>query len=514
MGTQTSREYHDESTISIPSLKRAIISLVVLFFVYVLNQTDRQVLPVLIPAGLRCSYNSSDHQCVSHSMYNATFQNCDPEDCIEFDDTQQGILTGVAFTVMYTVAGIPLARVADKTSRVVVLLVGCFFWSLMVFFTGFAKTFWELLLSRMMLGIGEATCNPAAYSLIADYFLPLHRAKALSFYHFGIYLGGAIGYGLGALNSVICWRWVFFSLSILGFLMVLIAAFVLRETQGESTSLLQYGSYSIKETVVLLMTTKAYVILTSAAAIREIGGYALGTWLATFYSRRFGQTSVDYGVNIGLVVLFGGTTGCLIGGYLADRYSTNNRPAKAYVIAVSQIVAAPCVVAPLIVPDVTASYGLLFLAYLTAETWVGCSAAIVQDLFAPSLRAQASAVYIAVGTIIGGSIGPSLVPLILKHSHWDSCGMGMGYALMTIVPTSYLISALLFFLVGCQMTEEIIISDETIRLTYESSEHDCSMHESSTEIESVSLGSRKSKKRRKSYSRSFTASQDETQLYS
>ncbi|XP_033096583.1 protein spinster homolog 1-like [Anneissia japonica] len=503
MGMKASKEY-SEDTINIPSLHRAIVSLMVLFFVYVLNQTDRQVLPVLIPAGLRCSFNSSD-QCVVLITNNKT-PKCD---CIDFDDTQQGILTGAAYTVMYTLAGIPLARVADKTSRVIILLAGIFFWSLMVFLTGFAKKFWVLLVARMMLGIGEASCNPAAYSLISDYFLPLHRAKALSFYHFGIYAGGAIGYSLGALSSVICWKWTFFSLSILGFVTVLVAAFVLREAQREAP-LLKYGSYTIKETAALLITTKPYVMLTTAAAIRHIGGYALGTWLATFYMRQFSQDSVDYGINIALVVLFGGSLGCLIGGILADRYSTSKRQAKAYVIAVSQCIAAPCIVAPLLVPKVSTSYGLLCLAYLTAETWIGCSAAIVQDLFAPSLRAQASAVYIAVCTIIGGSIGPSLVPLILNVSGWDACNKGMGYALLTIVPTSYLISAFLFFLVGYMMTEELIISDETIHLTYESSEHSYSVYDSSTEVESASLGS---KRKRRSKSQEFTSSQHETQLY-
>jgi hypothetical protein len=175
----------------------AVVLLIVLLAVYVLNQADRLVLPVVIPNGLRC--NVGKDECAGPNTTNDTSTGNDTiqngtgtnEDCIQFNDDQQGLLTGPAFTVIYVLAGLPLARLADTRSRPLVLLLGLTFWSVMVLLTGFTKAFWELLVLRIFLGIGEASCNPVAYSLLADIFPVQHRAFAFSVYHYGVYLGEA-----------------------------------------------------------------------------------------------------------------------------------------------------------------------------------------------------------------------------------------------------------------------------------------------------------------------------------
>ena len=158
----------------------SLILLSLLLFIYVLNQADRLVLPVVIPAGLRCNVQTnrtclpktiSNHANQSVRRDEATLQrqgaafvaNVTPttsgEDCIPFSDTDQGLLTGPAFTVIYVIAGLPFARLADLTSRPLVLILGLTFWSAMVLATGFVATFWELLLLRIFLGVGEVSYN-------------------------------------------------------------------------------------------------------------------------------------------------------------------------------------------------------------------------------------------------------------------------------------------------------------------------------------------------------------------
>lgn len=141
----------------------AVVLLVVLLLIYILNQADRLVLAVLIPSGLRCddstNSNTSDESCLVHISSNDTelVNSSDNTDCIPFNDAEQGLLTGPAFIVIYVVTGLPLAWLADTRSRPLVLLIGVGFWSAIVLLTGFVRKFWELLLLRILLGVGEVS---------------------------------------------------------------------------------------------------------------------------------------------------------------------------------------------------------------------------------------------------------------------------------------------------------------------------------------------------------------------
>ena len=139
------------------------IVLLLLLLIYVLNQADRLVLPVVIPSGLRCesgSVNICDNSTANDSNATTT-----KEDCISFSDYEQGLITGPAFTVVYVLFGLPISRIADRWSRSITLLIGLITWSAVAFFTGFVQTFWQLLLLRIFLGIGEVSLYSLYVSL-------------------------------------------------------------------------------------------------------------------------------------------------------------------------------------------------------------------------------------------------------------------------------------------------------------------------------------------------------------
>ena len=139
----------------------AMVLLIVLFIIYVLNQADRLVLAVLIPAGLRCDLgnSSNDTSCVVPSNQSDSENRTDFTDCIEFNDFEQGLLTGPAFTIIYVLAGLPLAWLADTASRSLVLIIGLSFWSAMIVLSGSVVVFWQLLVLRIFLGVGEVREN-------------------------------------------------------------------------------------------------------------------------------------------------------------------------------------------------------------------------------------------------------------------------------------------------------------------------------------------------------------------
>lgn len=142
------------------------IVLFLLLLIYVLNQADRLVLPVVIPSGLRCE-SSSSGECDNSTTSNDSDVTSSSEDCISFNDYEQGLITGPAFTVVYVICGLPISRIADRWSRSITLLIGLAAWSSVAFCTGFVQNFWQLLLLRIFLGIGEVsyvylsmcTCN-------------------------------------------------------------------------------------------------------------------------------------------------------------------------------------------------------------------------------------------------------------------------------------------------------------------------------------------------------------------
>jgi MFS family permease len=113
------------------------------------------------------------------------------------NDVEVSLLGGFAFVLFYTIMGIPLGRLTDRTNRVRLIAVGIFFWSLMTMTCGLARSFTQLFLARVGVGVGEATLSPAALSIIADYFPPKKLGTATSVYLTGSWIGTGLAFILG-----------------------------------------------------------------------------------------------------------------------------------------------------------------------------------------------------------------------------------------------------------------------------------------------------------------------------
>ncbi|XP_070541779.1 MFS-type efflux pump MSMEG_3705-like [Ptychodera flava] len=435
---------------------RALGSLLILFMVYVFTQADRQLLPALIPSGLRCypkAGDDKDHECSIYANKSDGF--CSPEDCITLNDFQHAALTGLAYVFAYLIAGIPIGRLADLSSRVKVVGFGVFVWCAMVLITGLSNSFWVMLLARVGVGVGEVSCNPSSYAMLSDLFYT-SRTKALAFYHLGFYIGSSLGFAVGATNVVLCWRWPFFFLAFAGFIMVVIIVLFLKDPEPEERILPEPVPQSCKETALQLLKSKPYIMICIASSVRMISAFALLAWLPTFYARKYNLPADEYSGKLALIVLVGGCTGSLTAGYLADRASVNKKQAKAYVIGLSQLLATPLVVGAFAVDEQGLSFFLFFLSYIFSETWIGVSATIVQDLTVPDIRAQSSAVYVVFHTLIGGTLGPLLGAILLEKMYpQDVCDENIGHVLIIVVPVCYGLSAILYTVVGILIKKQI-----------------------------------------------------------
>ena len=149
---------------------------------------------------------------------------------LKITDTQLGLLGGLSFAILYTVLGIPIARLAERWNRVSVIALAMVVWSGFTVACGFAGSFVQLLAMRVGVGVGEAGCSPPSHSLISDYYEPKRRATALSVYAFGIPLGGMIGAVAGGwLAKNFGWRVAFMAVGAPGVVMAVILKLIVKE---------------------------------------------------------------------------------------------------------------------------------------------------------------------------------------------------------------------------------------------------------------------------------------------
>ena len=206
-------------------------------------------------------------------------------------DTQLGMMGGLAFALFYTALGVPIGLLADRRSRVWIMTVALALWSGFTALCGVAQNFWQLFLSRMGVGVGEAGGVAPAYSLIADYFPPAERARALAVYSFGIPLGSAAGIFLGGwIASTIDWRTAFIVVGLAGLALAPIFRLVVRDpVRGRfDPPRAQTTAPPFGEVMRTLAAKPSFWLLSFGAGSCSILGYGLIFWLPSFFARTYG----------------------------------------------------------------------------------------------------------------------------------------------------------------------------------------------------------------------------------
>lgn len=333
---------------------------------------------------------------------------------LNLDDTQFGLLGGLAFAVFYTVLGIPIARFAERGNRVGIISGALAIWSGFTALCGMATSFTQILLFRFGVGIGEAGCTPPAHSLISDYVKPEKRASALALYSMGVPIGTFAGFALGAIIAAnFGWRAAFYLVGVPGVLLALLAFFTLKEPRKLGLSLPPAQKASFGEALKELSSKPSYWFAVLGATTVSFLGYGHAYFLPAFLARVHGMGLQERGVSFAFMVLFAGVLGTWAGGKIADHYA--KKDARAYVTlpAIAFALGAPFFLIALFWP-VGAMSGyivLLFLAVPTAmnSVWYGPVYAAIQGLVKPHTRATAVAVMFFVLNLIALGLGPTAV---------------------------------------------------------------------------------------------------------
>lgn len=402
--------------------------LAVLFVVYVFNFIDRQILSILL-------------QPIKEDL--------------QVSDTAMGFLTGFAFAVFYAIAGLPLARVADRWVRRSLIALSLATWSLMTAASGLARNFTDLALARVGVGIGEAGCTPPAHSLLSDYFPPEKRATVLAVYACGIYMGVGLGFWLGGwLNDAFGWRVAFMVIGLPGVAMAVVVRFTVREPprgMSERTAATS-RTYSLGETWRFLTRLPSGRRLSLGAAFQAFVGYGLGAWIPAFFIRLHGMTPGELGLWLSWITGIGGAIGAFSGGWLADRWVRDQPKARVYISLVGALCSIPFIVAALVLENTTLALLSFFPANIFGTMWIGSAGSIVQDLAPPAMRATAAAVFIFILTMIGLGAGPQTVGILN-----DLIGTpdAIRYSLLWVAVSTSLLSAVFFWLTGKTLERDI-----------------------------------------------------------
>ena len=397
-------------------------ALFLLFMVYTCSYLDRQILNILAEQ-------------VKRELH--------------LHDWQVGLMTGLAFALLYSILGLPIARYAERADRPRLIGAAIAIWSLATACSGLALNFTQMIVARIVVGIGEAGATPPAHSLISDYTAKAKRASALAFYSMGIPFGTLAGLALGGvISDYFGWRVAFFVVGIPGLLLAVLAALFLREPRraARATTEKPLASVPLGQALLQLMRVPTFRNIAMGAALVTVTGYGLGPFLASFFLRTQGAELAQIaawsglkplgflGLALGVSGGLAGMIGTWFGGQLADKWARTDVRAYLLVPAIATLLSLPCFLMTFLSTSVIAGLAWKALASILFSTWYGPIYAAAHSVVPNNMRATSSAVVLMLTNLIGLSFGPLIVGFMSDvFNHQWGLGEGEGLRLAMIV---------------------------------------------------------------------------------
>ena len=326
-------------------------------------------------------------------------------------DSAVGLLTGAAMAVFYVAAGIPLGVLADRTSRKRMIVAALTAWSVLTAACGMAQSFWQLLISRIGVGIGEAGGTPPSQSLLSDKFPPRARAFAMTLFAVGAAAGAAMGSSLGGwISDTYGWRTVLLVFGAMGVPLALIVALTVREPRrGRLDTVAPTRPTSLAETLTFVRSQSSLMHILAGSAVLTYWGWGLVWWTPAFLLRSHGMTLTQSGEALGLMHGIGGAAVTLATAAIMHRMATISARYQARFIALTTLAATvPSIFAYL---SVDRSVALLMLWAFVPITYlyIGPTLALAQNLVRADMRSQTCAFVVFVCNVANLAIAPLLI---------------------------------------------------------------------------------------------------------
>lgn len=323
-------------------------------------------------------------------------------EAFQLSNLQIGFLYGTAFSFIYAFAGIPMGRLADKTSRKWMICIGLFVWTLMTFLSGFATSFIFLVTARMLVGLSQAMLSPAVYSYLADLFPPEKRATVFSLYASGIFLGiGASFLVGGTIANNYDWRTSLIAVSVPGMLLLPFAIWFIKEPERKNQNGSVDESIFTELWVILRKRTIQYHLI--GFSLLACSGYTILAFVGTIFSDVFNRPDLtpQYGWFI-----FGVGITVILSGRIADFLAKKNPSRRFLMGIIAALAGLPFYGFGFFTSNAETAFILIGIGVLFSSSYNGVAAALIQYFVTAEQRALAGGLYLFVISIAGFGLGP------------------------------------------------------------------------------------------------------------
>lgn len=359
-------------------------------------------------------------------------------DSLLLSNFQIGLLYGPAFSVVYAIAGIPMGRLTDKTSRKTMICFGLFIWSLMTVLSGFAASFTFLITARLFVGLSQAILSPAVYSYMADEFSPDKRATIFSLYASGIFIGIGLSFLAGGTISLIYdWRMAMIAVGMPGILLAPFAWWFLTEPGRKNFPVI--SDSTIMADILLMLRKPAirwHLIGFSSLACT---GYTILSFAGNVFNDVF--NSPEFIPKFGWF-MFGVAGTVIISGKTADLLSKKNPARRFWMGIIAALGGIPFYLLGLFHSSVEMAFIFIGIGVLISSSYNGVAAALLQYFVHSKQRALAGGLYLFVISIAGFGVGPPLTGWLT-----DSVFSGkysVSYAIITVITVNGIIAVFSF----------------------------------------------------------------------
>lgn len=381
--------------------KKASYGTVFLFtLIYILSFVDRQIIAVL---GVQI------------------------RDALQLSNFQIGLLYGPAFSFIYAIAGIPMGRLADRTSRKLMICVGLFIWSLMTVLSGFAASFMFLVTARLFVGLSQAMLSPAVYSYLADTFSSQKRATIFSFYTGGIFIGIGLSFVVGGSVSLVYdWKTAMVAVGVPGLVLAPIVWIYIKEP-NRPVHVVKPETNTIGEIIALLRkkTIRWHFVGFSALACT---GYTLLAFVGNVFNDLFREPAFIPAFGWFMMGVAGSV---IISGRIADYLARKKQEYRFILGIVAALCGLPFYIYGLFQPDASTAFICIGVGVLISSSYNGVAAALLQYFVRSDQRALAGGLYLFVISIAGFGLGPPVAGWLIDTVY--SGTYAVSYSLITIM---------------------------------------------------------------------------------
>jgi MFS family permease len=392
-----------------PSPRRAWYALSVLTVALMVSTIDRSILSLLVSP-------------IKHDL--------------GVTDTQMSLLLGMAFVSIYAFLGLPIARIADVSSRRRIIGIGIAFWSLTTALCGVAHSYLQLFLARVGVGAGESSFAPATYSMLTDSFPKEKLARAMAVMSIGFTAGSGLALILGGwvihlvtglpkvrlplVGDIHAWQLAFFAVGLPGLLLALVMATVkepARRGLMATDAGRQAKSLPLRQIVAFLRSERTtYWPIFLAMGIKSLMLFGVMGWTPTFFVRTYGWTVPQIGFMIGLILLIISPLGLMAGGWLAERYAKKGYDdANMRVVLIATVASLPVTILYPLMPTPELALAGIALVQFILSLGIGPGNAALQIITPNQMRGQVSAMYMFIFNIVGYGLGPTAVALFTDY---------------------------------------------------------------------------------------------------